>query len=436
VAEDDGYGLSIACSAQAAEHYRRGAELMFLSQPGADAAMEAAVTADPGAALAHGALARIHQMNGDRPASMAAIAAAREAVAGASERERSHIEVVANGIEGKAPKSLALALEHLERWPRDSVILSLPLGPFGLYAFSGMADHIPARRALCERYKDLHLGDWWFQSMYGFVLVESGETAAGRALVERAFAERPDSANGAHDMAHALHETGQAAAADALIDGWLPGYDRSGILHGHLAWHQALTALDQDDPERALAIYRTHVRPAASKALDINIVTDAASFLWRLGLHGHAVDAELWRETADFAYGAYPHAGFAFVDVHTAMAAAAAGDGDQLQQRLETLNARVEAGSYRAGDIGPVAFRALAAFAAGRYGECADLLEPMANEVARIGGSNAQREVIEETLLVALIRAGEAARARALLDRRLSRRPSGRDRRWQAQLVQ
>ena len=435
MAEDDGYGLSLACSAEAAAHYRRGVELMFLSQPGADAAMGAAVAADPCAALAHGALGRIHQMNGDRPASMAAIAAARAAAAGASERERSHIEVVGAGVEGKAPKSLALALEHLEKWPRDAVILSLPLGPFGLYAFSGMADHLPARLALCERYKDLHLGDWWFQSMYGFVLVDSGQPAAGGALIEKAFAERPDSANGAHDMAHAMHETGRAAEADALIEGWLPGYDRTGILHGHLAWHQALFALDQGDADRALAIYQTYVRPAASAALAINVVSDAASFLWRLGLHGRSVDAELWRETADYAYGAFPGAGMAFVDVHVAMAAAAAGDDEQLQARLEALNARVEAGSYRAGDIGPVATRALAAFSAGRYRECADLLEPLAHEVARIGGSNAQREVIEETLLVALIRAGETARARALLDRRLSRRPSGRDRRWQAQLA-
>ena len=145
MAEDDGYGLSITASAEAADHYRRGAELMFLGQPGAERALGAAVAADPKLALAHAALARLHQMTGDRPASFATIAAAREAVAGASAREASYVEVIANGVEGRAPKSLSLALEHLAAWPRDAVILSLPLGPFGLYAFSGMADHIAAR---------------------------------------------------------------------------------------------------------------------------------------------------------------------------------------------------------------------------------------------------------------------------------------------------
>ena len=46
------------------------------------------------------------------------------------------------------------------------------------------------------------------------------------------------------------------------------------------------------------------------------------------------------------------------------------------------------------------------------------------------GGSHAQREIIEDTFIVALIRAGELPRARTLLDSRLHRRPSPRDRRW------
>ena len=51
-------------------------------------------------------------------------------------------------------------------------------------------------------------------------------------------------------------------------------------------------------------------------------------------------------------------------------------------------------------------------------------------DVARIGGGHAQREIIEDTFIVALIRSGELSRARALLDQRLHRRPSPRDSRW------
>jgi hypothetical protein len=68
--------------------------------------------------------------------------------------------------------------------------------------------------------------------------------------------------------------------------------------------------------------------------------------------------------------------------------------------------------------------------AAADYAGCARLLEPLASEVARIGGSGAQREIIEDTLLVALMRGGETGKARDMLDRRLSRRPSPRDAVW------
>ena len=44
-----------------------------------------------------------------------------------------------------------------------------------------------------------------------------------------------------------------------------------------------------------------------------------------------------------------------------------------------------------------------------------------------LGGSHAQREVIKDTLLVALMRSGQTARAQAVLDERLHRRPSLRD---------
>jgi hypothetical protein len=72
------------------------------------------------------------------------------------------------------------------------------------------------------------------------------------------------------------------------------------------------------------------------------------------------------------------------------------------------------------------------AFASEDYPACVGRLEGLLGEVARIGGSHAQREIIEDTFLVALIRSGDLPRARALLDRRLHRRPSPRDTRWLA----
>jgi hypothetical protein len=73
-----------------------------------------------------------------------------------------------------------------------------------------------------------------------------------------------------------------------------------------------------------------------------------------------------------------------------------------------------------------------AAAAGGNLAARADHLEPVLSDVVRIGGSHAQRELVEDTLIVAPIRAGRTERARAVLDAHLHRRPSARDTRWQA----
>ncbi|PWG73263.1 tetratricopeptide repeat protein 38 family protein, partial [Enterococcus hirae] len=58
------------------------------------------------------------------------------------------------------------------------------------------------------------------------------------------------------------------------------------------------------------------------------------------------------------------------------------------------------------------------------------ILAPVADQVVRLGGSHAQREVFEDTLIEAWLRAGEGEQAAAVLRERLSRRPSARDEAW------
>jgi pentatricopeptide repeat protein len=70
------------------------------------------------------------------------------------------------------------------------------------------------------------------------------------------------------------------------------------------------------------------------------------------------------------------------------------------------------------------------AFARGSYEEAVRLIEPLAEQLVRIGGSDAQREVFEDTLLEGYFRAGRFEQAEALLRRRLGRRGSARDVVW------
>lgn len=286
--DDHGLKLSTASEA-AAEAYREGLAQMLSAWPDAGAFFERAIAADPDLALAHAALARFNFLQLQSEAARAGIAkAAQLAAANGTERERSHVDTLALTIHGKPIEALAAALAHVDRWPRDALIFGLPLGAFGLFAFSGMPDHDQARVDLCER----HAGafdddDWWFLTYRGWSLAENGEATRGRAMLERACELRLRNANGVHALAHAMFEGGAHADAEALIAGWLPEYDRSGVLHGHLAWHAALVALERGDAVGALAIYERDVRPAVSLGMPINVMSDGASLLWRVDAYGH-----------------------------------------------------------------------------------------------------------------------------------------------------
>jgi len=434
----DRYGLTLSTSSEeAARRYEEGVDLLLSLWPGAAGQLHAAMDADPDFTLAHAARARLHAISAEPAEARARIAVAEAKVASSgTERERSHVNAISLAIHGKSREALAAALAHAERWPRDVMILSLPLGAFGLLAFSGMADHNQAKVDLCERHAAaFDPDDWWFLTYRGWSLAENGEVARGRTMLERAVELRRANANSAHALAHAMFEGGANDKAEELIAGWLPDYPRSGILHGHIAWHAALAALERGDAKSALAIYADAVQPSASYGMPINIVSDAASLLWRVDAYGHEVPGQLWQEAADYARSVFPKPGHAFVDSHMMILEAATGDGAGLDRRIAALEDLIAGDALGAGTIVPAIGRAAMAFANEDYRGCARALEPLAADYARIGGSNAQREIIEDMLLVAQIRGGEKDKAGNLLDRRLHRRPSPRDARWRSGLA-
>ena len=433
----DRRGLPVSTrSAVAAAHYGEGVDLMLAGWPGAAEALDLALAADPDFALAHAARARAHLVASEPALARGAIERAEALVErDGTERERSHVAAVALSIRGPAPAALNLVLAHSASWPRDAFILGMPLGAFGMFAFSGMPGHAQAGVDLCEAAASHYDGDWWFSTSRGWAHTENGNVGHGRRLTEQGLALRQENAHAVHALAHAMFEDGSNEDADALISDWLPGYSRAGILHGHIAWHQALVALQGGDAGRAIRIYEDSVRPAVSQGMPINILSDGAAFLWRLDAYGHGAPRSLWSDIRDYARPLYPNAGFAFADVHMAMIAAATGDLAAVAARAAALEQKIADGALPAGPVIPAICRALMDFAQGDYAACANRLSPVATEVERMGGSHAQREVVEDTLLVALMRSGETAAAGRLLDSRLHRRPSPRDLAWRTDLT-
>jgi hypothetical protein len=430
----DRFGLPLTTgSAEAAARYIAAVDLLLSANLGAEEELETAVAADPDFALAHIARARFLQLRARMPEAKAAAARAKSLRDGVTARERRHIDAIALAVDGSAVEALAMVRAHASEYPRDALPLSLALGVFGLLGFSGRRDHHEAQLALLEELAPHWDDDWWFLGYLGWAYIETGEVAKGTRLVERSLAGNPRNAHAAHQRVHGFFEAGDAAGGAAFIEDWLEGYDRAGQLHCHLSWHLALFELARGNGERARAIYLDNIRPSTAQAVPMLVLADAASFLWRWRYYGVAPSLEQeWAEVAAHAQRHFPRASLAFADVHAALVEAAIGNDNSVCDRIAGLESLTRDGRLPPGKVAPTLCAGAAALGRGDNAEAARLLEAALDDLPRIGGSHAQREVFEDSLIVAYLRSGRSAEAARLLRARMDRRPSARDERWLA----
>ena len=421
----DRYGLPLSTKSNAArDAYMAGVDCVLSAAHGDQAHLGRAVEADPEFALAHAALARARFLMADVRGARQSAARARELAPKATPREQGHIGALALAIEGKPIEALAVTRAHLAEHPRDAMVASPATGVFGLIGFSGRQGREPEQVEFLETLRPHLADDWWFQGVYAFALEECGRLDEAFDLIDRSMATNPGNAHGAHIKAHVLYEQGEDRAALAYLDGWLPSYPREGLMHCHISWHVALSALMLGDTARAWQVYQAQVHPGGAWGPALNVATDAPAFLWRAELAGHGRKPSLWNEVHAYGQKSFPKPGIAFVDVHRALASVAAGDREGVAAYVAELEQRATSGRSPAGDVVPRLANGLSAYADGDWAKAIALLQPALAETVRIGGSRAQRDLIENTLLAAYLKAGREADARKLLAAHTDRRPS------------
>jgi hypothetical protein len=182
-----------------------------------------------------------------------------------------------------------------------------------------------------------------------------------------------------------------------------------------LSWHLALGHLEVGDTAAALQLFREAFSPDVHSGPPRGKVNDAVSFLWRWELAGHKRDADSWRIMHDYATGAFPRAGAAFSDMHIALAQAVAGDDAALAARARQMDELARQGRYPSGPCVPAVSQAFAAFERRDFSAVIAALEPIAGELERIGGSRAQLDLVEFTLLKAYLGADRPDDARRML---------------------
>ena len=423
-------------SPRAAELYDEAVDLLFALQPGSGPLIDEALTIDPDFALAHCVKARSLATAGEMREARRYAALGRDLALGRSIRERHHAAIIDLALRGESARALRAVREHAAEYPRDAVPLSFALGVYGLLGFGGFNDFHAQQATLLESVSHAWGDDWWFLAAFGWALVEAGCSENGVPMLDRAMELNPDNANAVHGRVHGYYEEGAAAEGEALIDAWLPGYDRSAVLHGHLSWHSALFALQLGHIERAFAIYRDAVRPSASHALPMFTLIDAASFSTRAAIAGHPLSAKEQRELARFAQDHFPKPGVPFVNAHLAMAHASVGDVDALSRLDEGIEALLDERAQSSGPVVSIVCGAIGAHGHGRYATALERMLEAMPDLERLGGSHAQRDVFIDLAISAAVRAGAMKESERIARERWTQRARHLDADWLARLVE
>jgi len=415
----DTYGLALSTSPAAAAAYDRGLLDVLRLRTGALEHLAESIVHDPTFALGHAALALLgHEMCA--PVDVAArLRQAGLHAARATERERSHVHAVAAHVAGDSRP----LIDHVAAYPRDALLLSSAVPTI---AFAGATEVPEQAWAIVERAAPAYGDDWWFQGLLAFIRQEQYRFDEAMALSCASLSVEPGAGHSAHARAHAHYETGDHEGGLAWMDAWVLGVGADIDSLSHFSWHAALHELSLGDLDAVRRRYETQLRPG--NALGCRALVDSGSLLFRWALTPGATDvpdiAEVVRVTGR---STMERPATPFLAMHTAIALLATGDLAAL--RALTGWAATHRHATMREVVAPLA-GALLSMGSGDCSRAADELATLSPQLRRLGGSDAQREIVEEARIAALMRADRWDDARVVLDARLDRRHSRRDQLW------
>lgn len=358
---------------------------------------------------------------GGRPVAQAAYEAAKGLPA--TGRERGHVAALGKMAGGQWREGARILEDVAIEAPRD--ILALQTGhlvDFLLGESRMLRDRIArALPAWSEGMPGYHA----LLGMHAFGLEETGDYVRAEQAGRKAVQLEPRDGWAYHAVAHVMEMQSRAKDGIAWMRSKPEDWSRDSFFAVHNWWHVALFHLELGEVDEVLRLFDGPIYGKHSEvAFDL---VDASALLWRLYLKG-VVLGNRWTVVADAWEKIIEDNTYSFNDAHAMMAFVGAGRTRGIERVLSNIDRALKSeGDNRdfTVSVGSAVTQAILAFGEGDYDQAVSLLRPVRNGAARFGGSHAQRDLIDLTLIEAAIRDGQTALARALAQERSSAKPGG-----------
>jgi hypothetical protein len=417
-----GHALSGA-DAQATQHYEAACALLrcYLADPLVEA--QAALAQSPDMTMAHVLVAYLNLL-GTEPAGAPAAREAHAAAARcpATEREAMHVAAAGALAQGQWHQAGRILEDLSIAHPQD--LLALQVG-HQIDFFTGQSRMLRDRIARAESHWHTGMpGRHAVLSMLAFGLEETADYPRAETLGRLSVELEPRDGWGWHAVAHVLEMQNRRRDGIAWMTEDTPAWSEGSFFAVHNWWHLALFHLGLDQVDEVMALLDQRVLGGASPV--VMDLIDASALLWRLHLRG--VDlGDRWDAVASRWADVGSASTYAFNDLHAMMAFVGADRMGDAARLCDAQQQALAAGNDNVGflkDVGLGATQAIHLFALGRQAEAAQLLRRVRPSAARFGGSHAQRDVLDLTLIAAAERAGNVALADALRRERAVARPA------------
>lgn len=377
-------------------------------------AAEQLTAAEPNFVMAHVLKAWLYLLGTDAKAASAVkpFMAGVEKLA-ATRREKGHLAAVNALADGEFHKASRIMEDVSAENPRD--LLSLIAG-HQLDFFTGSSRMLRDRiaRALPHWSRDLP-GHHSILGMHAFGLEEMGDYAAAEDAAREALALERHDGWARHAIAHVMEMQGRQKEGIRFMREDVESWTKDSFFAVHNWWHLALYHIEAGEYDAVLELADGPITSVAqNQMLDL---VDASALLWRLSLLG--VDpGQRWSQLVTRYEDLWVPGYYAFNDLHAVMAFLGAGRQDLVEATLAAQAKAVADNIAFSRNVGLPLLQGFISFHAGDYGKAIALMRPVRNIAAQFGGSHAQRDIIDLTLLEAALRAGESALAQALVAER------------------
>ncbi|MER8416555.1 tetratricopeptide repeat protein [Mesorhizobium sp. M1428] len=423
MAVSDAFGLTLSGATEAglSSYSRAVRELQcFIGDP--VGTVDRAIADDPGFVMAHVFKGYLFGLATEREATAVAKACHEAALPlAATTREQAHVAALGHLAVGRWHEAARVLEDIAIEFPLDALAL---LTGHQIDFFTGNARMLRDRigRALPSWQSGMP-GYHAILGMQAFGLEEMGDYARAERLGRTAVDLEPRDGWAQHAVAHVMEM--QSRQKDGIL--WMranpEAWTRESFLQVHNWWHLALFHYDLGETDEVLALYDGPIYGERS-TLALNMV-DASAILWRLHLGGVDV-GERWTALAANWLPKASAGHYAFNDAHAMMAFVGAGLDAPARGLLEAQREAMQGEDDNAAftrDVGHPLTLAIKAFGEGNHAETIRLIRPIRAIAHRFGGSHAQRDVIDLTLIEAALRSGDGALARALAAERALARP-------------